>query len=208
MQNALKTKKNILCLHNQTFTLNTHIVQHVIILSFCGMYAACGVKLNFLLTEIKTNYKQTWPIIIHLLWATYTHTHTDRNRRAKRLDLNLLISQQHPNDLNISFNARPTTLGFFQGVARTPIFTTKYNKFQHVYPLYFERFFQTHTHTHLSACLVLYPNFARIRVSSFRNTPVCVCTKCARKFFPACYFHYFPAGVVCVYGGKGKLCHG
>lgn len=93
-------------------------------------------------------------------------------------------------------------------MARTPIFTTKYNKFQHVYPLYFERFF--HTHTHLSACLVLYPNFARIRVSSFRNTPVCVCvcTKCARKFFPACYFHYFPTGVVCVYGGKGKLCHG
>lgn len=66
----------------------------------------------------------------------------------------------------------------------------------------------SHTHTNLSACLVLYPNFARIRVSSFRNTPVCVCvcvcTKCARKFFPACYFHYFPAGVVCVYGGKGN----
>jgi len=33
----------------------------------------------------------------------------------KGLDLNLLISQQHPNDLNISFNARPSTVEFFGG---------------------------------------------------------------------------------------------
>lgn len=117
---------------------------------------------------------------------THTNTHTDRNRRAKRLDLNLLISQQHPNDLNISFNARPTTLGFSRGWHAHPYLQLNIINFN-MFILFISNAFFTHTHTNLSACLVLYPNFARIRVSSFRNTPVCVCVcvyKVCQKVFP------------------------
>jgi len=119
----------------------------------------------------------------------------------KGLDLNFLISQQHPNDLNISFNARTSTVEFFGGrLARTRIFTTKYNKFQHVYPLYFEHFFHPYTQTHVWSFT---PVFGQDKCVFFLPflffCCMCACTKCVRKFsffFPGYNFHYFRVEVV------------
>lgn len=115
--------------------------------------------------------------------------------RVKRLDLNLLIGQQHLNDLNISFNARPNTGGFLapfyiQGrgffCTHAHVFTTKYNKFQHVYPLILSAFFSP---THMAVCLLCMRVCEQLPLSRILSSSVCV-AKCVRNFFGH-YFHYF-----------------
>jgi len=117
----------------------------------------------------------------------------------KGLDLNLLISQQHPNDLNISFNARTSTVEFFGG-ARTRIFTTKYNKFQHVYPLYFEHFFHPYTQTHVWSFTPVFGQDKCVFFLPFLFFLLYVCMyKVCQKvflFFPGYNFHYFRVEVV------------
>lgn len=88
--------------------------------------------------------------------------------RVKRLDLNLLIGQQHLNDLNISFNARPNTGGFLA-------------------PFYIQgRVFFAHTHTYLQLNIINFNMFIPLFWALFSHPhtwlSVCFVWECVSSF--------------------------